>query len=166
MHKNQDSIFACILNEKCAVFQGKYGVLTPELEQLRSALQQHDVGEFCMERTSIGWMPVWRMLETHVSLEPVTPYFIRQLPGKIKSRSITHGNKYLRRTLVECAWAASKTQGCFYSRFSHHQTVDRRKNAKKVKIAVARKMLTAIWFMLHDNVAYRNYPTDTAAADA
>lgn len=30
--------------------------------------------------------------------------------GKIRSRSITHGNKYLRKTLVECAWASSRTQ--------------------------------------------------------
>ena len=29
--------------------------------------------------------------------------------GKIKARSITHGNRFLRKTLIECAWAASKT---------------------------------------------------------
>ncbi len=86
--------------------------------------------------------------------------------GRIKSRSITHGNKYLRRTLVECAWAASKTQGCFYNRFSHTQTVVRRKNAMKVKVAIARKMLSAIWFILHDNVAYRDYAPDIVTADA
>jgi transposase len=34
--------------------------------------------------------------------------------GKIKSRRITHGNKYLRKTLIECAWAASRTKGCFF----------------------------------------------------
>lgn len=47
--------------------------------------------------------------------------------GKIKSRSITHGNKYLRKTLIECAWAAGKKQGCFYNKFSYIQTVVRRK---------------------------------------
>jgi len=29
---------------------------------------------------------------------------------KIKSRSITHGNVYLRKTIIECAWAASRTK--------------------------------------------------------
>ncbi|MBR4793473.1 MAG: IS110 family transposase [Bacteroidaceae bacterium] len=80
--------------------------------------------------------------------------------GKIKSRSITHGNKYLRQTLIECAWAASKTKGCFYNRFSYHQTVVRKKNVMKVRVAVARKILCTIWHVLHDSVPYRNYNID------
>ena len=371
---HKDSVYACIINENGIVFQEKYGVLTPELEQLLSALQQYDVGEVCMESTSIYWMPVWRVLENCVSLKLVNPYFIKQLPGKksdvkdaewiatcllkdlikgsyvpdnliqqlrqydrrisdlnheivrklgkldaalqrcnirisnyvsttdgksykevvrlitegetspeklaavihtrtvnrvgkdtviaaltgvitqtdidmmkqlreevdlaqkhkdecqsrmdaicrqyfpdqleklqtipgikgrsatsiiaevgtdmssfedaahlvswcglkprneesagkIKARSITHGNKYLRKTLVECAWAASKTQGCFYNKFSYHQVVVRRKGKMKVQIAIARKLLTAVWFVLHDNVAYCDYTPDIAPAD-
>ena len=27
----------------------------------------------------------------------------------IKSRRITHGNRYLRRTIIQCAWGASRT---------------------------------------------------------
>lgn len=80
--------------------------------------------------------------------------------GKIKSRKITHGNKYLRKTLIECSWAASRTKDCFYSRFSYRQTVIRHKNVMKVRVAIARKMLTAIWFILHDNVPYTDYIPD------
>ena len=83
--------------------------------------------------------------------------------GKIKSRKITHGNKFLRKTLIECSWAAAKTRGCFYNTFSHHQTVVRRKNKMKVQVAIARKMLAAIWFILHDNVPYRDYTPDIVA---
>ena len=83
--------------------------------------------------------------------------------GKIKSRKITHGNKFLRKTLIECTWSASKTRGCFYNAFCYHQTVVRRKNKMKVQVAIARKMLTAIWFILHDNVPYRDYTPDIAA---
>lgn len=86
--------------------------------------------------------------------------------GKIKSRRITHGNKYLRKTLIECAWAASKTQGCFYSKFSYHQVVVRRKGKMKVLVAIARKMLTAVWHVLHDNVAYRDFTPDIVPAGA
>ena len=371
---HKDSIFACILNENGVVFREKYGVLTTELEQLLSVLQQYDVGEVCMESTSIYWMPIWRVLEPYIDLKLVNPYFIKQLPGKksdvkdaewiancllkdlikgsyvpndliqqlrqydrrisdlnheivrklgkldaalqrcnirisnyvsttdgksyrevvrlitegetdpeklasvvhgkiankagknviiaaltgvitqtdidmmrqlkeevdlaqrhkdecqsrmdaicqqyfpeqmknlqtipgvktrsatsiiaevgtdmssfedashlvswcglkprneesagkIKSRSITHGNKYLRKTLIECAWAASKTQGCFYNSFSYHQVVVRRKGKMKVQVAIARKMLTAVWYILHDNVPYRDYTPDIAPAD-
>lgn len=84
--------------------------------------------------------------------------------GRIKARGITHGNKYLSKTLIECTWGASRTRGCFYSRFSHHQTVVRRKSRMKVQVAIARKMLSAIWFILHDGVAYRDFEGDANAA--
>lgn len=45
----------------------------------------------------------------------------------IKSRRITHGNRYLRRTIIQCAWGTSRTKGCFFSRFSYHQTQVRKK---------------------------------------
>ena len=77
--------------------------------------------------------------------------------GKIKSRKITHGNKYIRKTMIECAWGASRTQNSFYSQFSYIQTVVRRKNAMKVKVAVARKMLVAVWHILNYGVPYRDY---------
>ena len=83
--------------------------------------------------------------------------------GKIKSRKITHGNKYLRQTLIECSWAASHKQGCFYNKFSYHQTVVRHKNKMKVQVAIARKILTAIWYILHDNVPYMDYTPDIVA---
>ena len=79
---------------------------------------------------------------------------------KIKSRSITHGNVYLRKTIIECAWAASRTKDCFFSRFSYHQTQVRKKNKMKVLVAVARKMLVAIWHVLHDNTNYIDFTTD------
>ena len=371
---HKDSVFACILNENGVVFQEKFGVLTPELEQLAAVLQEHDVSEVCMESTSVYWMPVWRVLEPYVAeLKLVNPYFIKQLPGKksdvkdaewiatcllkdlirgsyvpgdtiqqlrqydrrisdlnaecvrklgkldaalqrcnirisnyvattdgksykevvrllsdgirdpadllkvvhgrivnrvgkdviiasltgvisdtdidvirqlreevdlaerhkdecqskmdiicqkhfpeqlknlqtipgikgrsataviaevgsdvssfqdaahlvswcglkprneesagkIKARSITHGNRYLRKTLIECSWAASKTQGCYLNKFSYFQTVVRRKNKMKVQVAIARKILTAVWYVLHDNVAYRDYTPDIAPA--
>ena len=371
---HKDSVFACILNENGVIFQEKFGVLTPELEQLAAVLQEHNVGEVCMESTSVYWMPVWRVLEPYVAdLKLVNPYFIKQLPGKksdvkdaewiatcllkdlirgsyipadiiqqlrqydrrisdlnaectrklgkldaalqrcnirisnyvattdgksykdvvrlisegirdpaellkvihgritnrvgkdvilasltgvisdtdidvirqlreeidlaqrhkdecqskmdaicqqyfpeqlknlqtipgvkgrsataiiaevgsdvssfqdaahlvswcglkprneesagkIKARSITHGNRYLRKTLIECAWAASRTQGCYLNKFSYYQTVVRRKNKMKVQVAVARKILTAIWYVLHDQVTYHDYTPDIAPA--
>ena len=72
----------------------------------------------------------------------------------IKSRRITHGNRYLRRTIIQCTWGASRTKDCFFSRFSYHQTQIRKKNKMKVQVAIARKMLVCVWHILSKNVVY------------
>lgn len=371
MHK--DSVFLCIITEDGEVFQEKFGVLTPELEQMREYMVFQGVTDVCMESTSIYWIPVWNVLECHFNLKLVNPYFIRQLPGKksdikdaewiatclmkdlirgsyvpdgivrqlrhynrmiydlnreisrklvkldaciqrcnirlsnyvsstdgktyrgvvrlisegvtdphelikrvhrrtvnrwgrdtilaslsgvvtetdcdiikmyieemevarrhlsecqrkmtqmcrehfpkhyeniltmpgvgersataiiaevgvdmdafetssalvswaglkprndesagkIKSRKITHGNKYLRSSMVECSWAASQTRGCFFSRFSYTQTAVRHKNRLKVQVAIARKMLVVVWHILSEGVAYREYLNHQEAA--
>lgn len=74
--------------------------------------------------------------------------------GKIKSRRITHGNKFLRKTMIECAWAASRTKDSFFAEFSYRQCVERRKNRLKVQVAIARKMLVAVWYILNEGVSY------------
>lgn len=368
---HKDSIFVCILGDEGIVYQNKFGVQTPDLEQMAGEMHRHKVQEVAMESTSIYWLPVWRVLDPYFDLKLVNPYFIKQLPGrksdakdaewiatclfkglikgsyvpgeliqqlrqynrrvydltgdiarkltkldnalqrcnirisnyvsrtdsksytkvvemlsqgvtdpesltkaihgrtvnkwgreaikasltgvvgpvdsdiirqlreeialsqrnkdeclskmealcrkffpeqlnnlltipgvklqsataiiaevgsdmssfedaphlvswcglrprneesagKILYRKITHGNKYIRKTLVECAWAASKTQGCFFNRFSYHQVMVRRKSKMKVIVAVARKILSAVWFVLHDGVPYRDFSNDIA----
>ena len=77
--------------------------------------------------------------------------------GKIKSRRITHGNKYLRKSMVECSWAASKTRGCFFNCFNYIQTTVRHKNRMKIQVAVARKLLVVVWHILSEGVAYREF---------
>lgn len=79
--------------------------------------------------------------------------------GKIKSRRITHGNKFLRKTMIECAWGSSRTKDSFFAEFSYRQCVERRKNRMKVQAAIARKMLVAVWYILHDGVPYQK-PSD------
>ena len=80
--------------------------------------------------------------------------------GKYKSRRITHGNVYLRKSIIECAWGASRTKDCFFSRFSYYQTVVRRKNKMKVLVAVARKLLVAVWHVLHEATDYVDFNPD------
>ena len=76
---------------------------------------------------------------------------------KFKSRRITHGNVYLRKNIIQCAWAASRTKGCFFSRFSYYQTQIRKKNKMKVIVAVARKLLVAAWHVIHDKTDYVDF---------
>ena len=85
--------------------------------------------------------------------------------GKIKSRRITHGNKFLRKTMIECAWGSSRTKDSFFAEFSYRQCVERRKNRMKVQVAIARKMLVAIWYILHDGVPYQKPSDHYSTAD-
>lgn len=83
----------------------------------------------------------------------------------IKSRRITHGNRYLRRTIIQCSWGASRTKNSFFNRFSYYQTQVRKKNKMKVQVAIARKMLICAWHIINDNVPYKDfiYRIDNAA---
>lgn len=68
--------------------------------------------------------------------------------GRYKSRKVTHGNRYLRQILIEIAWGASRTRNCFFSYFSYIQTTVKKKSKMKIQVAIARKILVAIWHML------------------
>lgn len=68
--------------------------------------------------------------------------------GRYKSRKVTHGNRYLRQILIEIAWGASRTRNCFFSNFSYVQTTVKKKGRMKIQVAIARKILVAVWHML------------------
>ena len=59
-----------------------YGVLTPELFQMRNDMLIRGVSECAMESTSVYWIPVWNALCDSMELKLVNPYFIKQLPGR------------------------------------------------------------------------------------
>ena len=67
---------------------------------------------------------------------------------KLKSNKVTHGNKYLRQILIEIAWVASRTRNCFFSNFSYVQVTVKKKRKMKIQVAIARKILVAVWHML------------------
>ena len=68
--------------------------------------------------------------------------------GRYKSRKVTHGNRYLRQILIEISWVASRTRNCFFSNFSYIQTTVKKKSKMKIQVAIARKILVAVWHML------------------
>lgn len=70
---------------------------------------------------------------------------------KIKSNKITHGNRFLRKILIEIAWTASRTRDCFFSNFSYVQCTVKRKTKMKVQVAIARKILVAVWHMFSND---------------
>jgi len=69
--------------------------------------------------------------------------------GKYKSTATTNGNKYLRRILVQSAWAATRVKESYYR--SKFEQLCIRKSRKKALIAIARKLLTVVWHVLEEN---------------
>ncbi len=73
--------------------------------------------------------------------------------GKKKSTKTPKGDKHIKATLVEAAWAASHTKGTFYS--ERHGRLIGRKGSKKALIAVGHSMLTSIHYMLSTGARYK-----------
>lgn len=75
--------------------------------------------------------------------------------GKIKSKKITKGNKYLRRILVQCAWAASRQKNGWLK--TKYEQLCVRKSSKKALIAISRKLLVIIWNVLSKQEPYKEF---------
>ncbi len=73
--------------------------------------------------------------------------------GKKKSSRTTHGDKWLKAMLVQCAWAATRTKGT-YLRSKYDSLVGRR-GKKRAVVAVAHKILIATYFILKNKEAYK-----------
>lgn len=79
--------------------------------------------------------------------------------GKKMSTRTTQGNKYLKTTLVEAAWAASrsKTSPILASK---HKALAMRRGSKKATIAIGHKILTAAYHVLRDKTPYLPHNQD------
>ncbi len=73
--------------------------------------------------------------------------------GKKKSSRTTHGDKWLKAMLVQCAWATTRTKGT-YLRSKYDSLVGRR-GKKRAVVAVAHKILIATYFILKNKEAYK-----------
>jgi transposase len=73
--------------------------------------------------------------------------------GKKKSSRATHGNKYLKTTLVEAAWEAShsKTNPVLASK---HRAIALRRGIKKASLAIGHKILIAAYHVIRDKIPY------------
>jgi transposase len=74
--------------------------------------------------------------------------------GKRKSSRLRKGAPWLKTTLVQCAWAASRKKDSYYK--AQFQRLRARRGAKKAICAVAASMLTAIYHMLQDGTEHRD----------
>lgn len=74
--------------------------------------------------------------------------------GKRYSGAIGHGNRWLRTSLVQVAWAAVKVKKSYLSSFYYRLAA--RRGVKRAIIAVAHRILIAIYHMLKNNEPYND----------
>lgn len=73
--------------------------------------------------------------------------------GRRKSGRIRKGNRYLRRILVQAAWAAAHTRGTFLSAL--FLRLARKIGMKKATVALAHRMLIIAFHIIRDGESYR-----------
>ncbi len=147
-----DDINKCIalIDEKLGHFQQKYAAVIRHLTTMigiteTSAL--YILGEIGAD------MSVWRDSDSLASWAGLSPAN-NESAHKKKSTKVGNGGHYLKPLLVQCALAAvksTKKDPYFYYKY---QTLKKRRGHKKAIIAIARKMLVAIYHMIRDEADF------------
>lgn len=78
--------------------------------------------------------------------------------GKRRSSRLKKGANWLKTTMVQCAWAAARTKGCYFQ--AQFQRLKRRHGPKKAICAVAASLLTTVYHMLKDGTVYQDLGAD------
>lgn len=78
--------------------------------------------------------------------------------GKRKSGRTTHGNRWLKRALSQAAWAASHTKNTYLNAQYHRIASHRGK--KRAIVALSHTLLTIIYHILNQHVAYHELGKD------
>jgi len=78
--------------------------------------------------------------------------------GKRRSTRMRKGAPWLKTTLIQCAWAATRKKGSYLQAQFHR--LRSRRGAKKAIGAVAASILTAIYHMLKDGTLYQDLGPD------
>ena len=78
----------------------------------------------------------------------------RNSAGKRKSGKMTEGNRWLKSTLTQCAWAASRAKGTYLQ--AQYRRLAGRRGKKKAVMAVAHSQLIAAYHMLREGTAYND----------
>ena len=82
------------------------------------------------------------MLVSWVGLRPRN----EESAGKIRSRKTLHGNKYLRKILIEVSWSAGRSNKSFLG--NKFRQLSARMKSQKALVAISRKLLVIIYNVL------------------
>ena len=79
---------------------------------------------------------------------------LKDTGGKRQSGKTRKGNKWLKATLVQCAQVAARSKGTYLS--SQFRRIAKRRGKNRAVVAVAHSILTAIYFIIRDEVDYND----------
>lgn len=74
--------------------------------------------------------------------------------GKRRSGKTRRGNRWLRMTLIESAWAAARTRRTYLG--AQYARLARKRGSKKAVVAVAHSLLVIVYHMLRDGTEYHD----------
>lgn len=78
--------------------------------------------------------------------------------GKRRKRRITPGNRWLKRSLVQAAWAATHTKNSYLA--SQYRRLVGRRGKKRALIAVGHSILVIVYHLLKNGTRYRDLGVD------
>jgi transposase len=81
-----------------------------------------------------------------------------QSAGKRRRGKTTKGNRWLRRSLCQAAWAASRTKNTYFS--SQYRRLARRRGKKRAVVAVGHTILSVVYHMLKHETTYAELGAD------
>jgi transposase len=78
--------------------------------------------------------------------------------GKRRSGRTTKGDRWLRQTLIQAAWAASHTQGTYLA--AHYHRLARRRGKKRAAVALSHTLLVIVYQLLKRGTTYAELGAD------
>ena len=82
----------------------------------------------------------------------------QQSAGKRKSGKTPKGDRWLRRTLTQAAWAASRTKASYFS--AQYRRLAKHRGKKRAVLAVAHAILRTVYHMLKNHTPYTDLGPD------
>ncbi len=134
------------LGETLTPFRAALTLLTtmPGLSDTAARVLLAEIGDDMARFPSAGHLVSWAGLCPR----------LHESAGKRASTRIRHATPWLKTTLIQAAWAASRKKDSYlHAQFLRLKT---RRGPKKAIVAVAASMLTAAYFMLRDGVEYHD----------
>ena len=150
LHLSQINECIELIDEKLAYFRQKYARIIRHLTTMVGITE----GSALYILGEIGTdMSIWRddsSLASWAGLSPAN----NASAGKKKSTRTGDGGHYLKPLLVQCALAAVKSTKKDPYFHNKYETLKKRRGHKKAIIAIARKMLVAIYHMIRDDADF------------
>lgn len=153
IHQHLKAIHECIdqIDKKLDFYRKKYARIIGHLTTMVGITEEsalYILGEIGTD------MSIWKddaALASWAGLSPAK----NASGGKKKSTRTGNGGHYLKPLLVQCAFAAVKSTKKDPYFHNKYEPLKKRRSAKKAIIAIARKMLVAIYHMIRDDTDFK-----------